>query len=338
MGRAGRGGGGGGRSSGGHSSSSRSFSSHRSGSASSGNRARGGGSRPDYGWSGSHNYYGGWGGHGYNGGWTPRKTVIIHTGSRQSAPAGGTDDFGRGLRIVAAVVLIVTLLMVLSAVSSWSAVPDSSYNREKLESGIPYQSDCIVDELDWFDNASKTGRQLQNFYDQTGIQPFIVLKAYDATLISDGDKEQYALDWYDTHIDNEATLLFMYFAEQDSDYDVGYMMLVNGKLVSSVMDSEAFEIFWAYTDKYWYSDLDTDEMFVEIFDNTARRIMQKTTTGADVGKTFLIVAGILAVCGLGIYFYKLKKKKDAQEAKQVEEILKTPLSTLEEDETLKKYE
>ena len=73
---------------------------------------------------------------------------------------------------------------------------------------------------------------------------------------SDSQKEEYARQLYEENIDNESTFLYVYFAkenESESD-DPGYMCYVNGIQVSSVMDAEALDIFWAYLDKYWYTD------------------------------------------------------------------------------------
>ena len=123
----------------------------------------------------------------------------------------------------------------------------------------------------------------------------------------------------------------MYFAEPDTDNDVGYMAYVNGKQVSSVMDSEAIEIFWAYVDKYWYSDMSTDDMFTTIFTKTADRIMTKSTTAADVGNNAVKVIGIIVVM-------VLRRKHKAEEAKETEKILNTPLNgDSEADDLLKKY-
>ncbi len=328
MGRAGRGGGGGGRSFSGH-SISRGTSSHRPSGGRAGSNRSGSGRPPNYAWGGSS----------LSGGWVPRRRVAGR-GTIYGAYRSGTVPAGSGGSgaVIVLVVFVILMFLVAMAAASGGSVPASTYAREKLENGRAFDNDCIVDELGWFDNESRTERQLQDFFDKTGVQPYIVLRAYDANLTMDEEKDAFAQEWYDQNLDNECSLLFMYFAERNADLVVGYMVLVNGKQVSSVMDSEAIEIFWAYVDTHWYSDLSTDEMFLEIFDDTAGRIMQKTTTAADVWKTALIVGGVVAVCCLGIYFYKLKKKKDKEEDERTRRILETPLGDLAEDETLKKYE
>lgn len=326
MGRAGAGGGGGGHSGGGH-SSSRSSGGHHVSSGSSGRRAGGGGSS----YSGRSSYGGGG---FYGGGFYPRpprrSTVIVSHGGSFNA-------------VISLIIFVVILIAAFggfpsSNSSSTKSVPKSTQNRERLESGVGYDNNCIVDNIGWFDNVTKTEKSIKKFYDKTGVQPYIVLNAYDSTLLTDTAKEEYAKKWYDEHIKNESTFLYMYFAEPDTDNDVGYMAYVNGKQVSSVMDSEAIEIFWAYVDKYWYSDMSTDDMFITIFTKTADRIMTKSTTAADVGNNAVKVLGVIVVFAGIIVVMVIRRKHKAEEAKETEKILNTPLNgDSEADDLLKKY-
>lgn len=326
MGRAGAGGGGGGHSGGGH-SSSRSSGGHHVSSGSSGRRA--GGGRSSY---SGHSSYGG--GRFYGGGFYPRpprrSTVIVSHGGSFNA-------------VISLIIFVVVLIAAFggfpsSNSSSTKSVPKSTQNRERLESGVGYDNNCIVDNIGWFDNVTKTEKSIKQFYDKTGVQPYIVLNAYDSTLLTDTAKEEYAKKWYDEHIKNESTFLYMYFAEPDTDNDVGYMAYVNGKQVPSVMDSEAIEIFWAYVDKYWYSDMSTDDMFTTIFTKTADRIMTKSTTAADVGNNAIKVIGVIIVFAGIIVVMVLRRKHKAEEAKETEKILNTPLNgDSEADDLLKKY-
>ena len=332
MGRAGAGSGGGGHSGGGH-SSGRSSGGHRVSSGSSGRRAGGGGSNRSSYSSGS---FGGpsRGGGFYGGGFYPRpprlSTVIVSN--------GGGFNFIIVLIIFIAIFYSVFGGFLSSNSSSTKSIPKSTQNRERLESGVGYDNNCIIDNIGWFDNVTKTEKSIKKFYDKTGVQPYIVLNAYDNTLLTDTAKEEYAKKWYDENIKNESTFLYMYFAEPDTDNDVGYMAYVNGKQVSSVMDSEAIEIFWAYVDKYWYSDMSTDDMFTTIFTKTADRIMTKSTTAADVGNNAVKVIGVIVVFAGIIVVMVIRRKHKAEEAKETEKILNTPLNgDSEADDLLKKY-
>ena len=193
----------------------------------------------------------------------------------RSSPSGALSS-------LVVVVVVLTVLYALLSVfftsfmsfsSRDSSMPANTRTRDRLNAGISFDSNCIVDELDWFDSVSRAGSKLKPFYDKTGVQPYIVLLKYHPELTTDSQKEDYALDYYEDNIDNEATFLYMYFAEEDQDNDVGYMCYVNGTQVDSVMDAEAIEIFWGYIDKYWYDDMSTDELFEKTFTKTAETIM-----------------------------------------------------------------
>lgn len=234
------------------------------------------------------------------------------------------------------VVLIVAMLVALASIGSNSA-PSSTVNREKLETGIGFQNDCIVDEINWFDNVPQTSRRLQDFFNATGVQPYIVLKDYDASLTTDEAKEEYANKWYEENIGNEATFLYFYFAEEDVDNDVGYMVYVSGTEIGPVMDSEAIDIFWSYLDSYWYSDMSTDDLFVTTFNKTANRIMDKSTTAADVGKYAVIFFGIGITGVIVLVIMKTKRKHDKEKAEETERILNTPLGNTSLDDLADKY-
>lgn len=270
----------------------------------------------------------------YGGGFYPRP------------PIRNTVFIGRGGGINTIISIIIFIVVLVTAFggfpssksSSTKNIPKNTQNRERLESGVGYDNNCIVDNIGWFDNVTKTEKSIKKFYDKTGVQPYIVLNAYDSTLLTDTAKEEYAKKWYDEHIKNESTFLYMYFAEPDADNDVGYMAYVNGKQVSSVMDSEAIEIFWAYVDKYWYSDMSTDDMFTTIFTKTADRIMTKSTTAADVGNNVVKIIGVIVVFAGIIVVMVIRRKHKAEEAKETEKILNTPLNgDSEADDLLKKY-
>lgn len=329
MGRAGGGrSGGGSRSSGGR-SSSRSSGGHRVSSSRSSSSSRRAGSGSGFGGGfrsspsrgfGHHSpppprHYGGYG--GFHRPRTYHHTTVYAGGSRSLAST-----------IVSIVIIIFVMIMLFSMVGGGigSSIPASTINREKVNTGVAFQNNCIMDELGWFDNESRTSKELQYFYNKTGIQPFIYLKAYDPSLVTDDQKLEYAEQWYEENIDNEGTFLYMYFAEEDTDNDVGYMTYVNGYEITTVMDAEAVDIFWAYIDSSWYSDKSTDDLFIDAFNDTADRIMDKSTTGADVGKWAVIFIGGAVILVLVIKVMKTKRKHEKEKNEETERILNTPLS------------
>lgn len=245
-----------------------------------------------------------------------------------------SSSSGLGTLIACLIVFAVVIFSFFMIASDDSDVT-STINREKIENPIPYDNNCIKDELGYVENTSKLSKNLKNFYNKTGIQPYIYLKSYDEALTSDSQKDNYAQNWYEQNIDNEDTFLFVYYEDQDPN-EIGYMAYVNGKQVTSVMDSEAVNIFWNYIDRYWTDDsLSTVEVFTKTFNSTANTIMEKSTTSNDIIKIICIIVGIIIVIGGIIYILRMKFKRDKEKAKETVEILKTPLD--KSDELRDKY-
>ncbi|RGF58589.1 hypothetical protein DWZ88_08410 [Coprobacillus sp. AF36-10BH] len=237
--------------------------------------------------------------------------------------------------MIACLIVFAVVIFSFFMIASDGSDVTSTINREKIENPIPYDNNCIKDELGYVENTSKLSKNLKNFYNKTGIQPYIYLKSYDETLTSDSQKDNYAQNWYEQNIDNEDTFLFVYYEDQDPN-EIGYMAYVNGKQVTSVMDSEAVNIFWNYIDRYWTDDsLSTVEVFTKTFNSTANTIMEKSTTSNDIIKIICIIVGIIIVIGGIIYILRMKFKRDKEKAKETVEILKTPLD--KSDELRDKY-
>lgn len=239
--------------------------------------------------------------------------------------------------ILVAILVFVLILMMPSCSSDHSVAPQSTYNRERIDSGLAFNADCIDDQLGWFNNTASAGKRLKTFYDKTGIQPYIVFAKYNPKLQTDAQKQQWAQQWYDDHIDNEYTMLFVYFAEQNTDNDVGYMTVVDGKRIASVMDSQALDIFWSYIDHYWYSDASTDDAVVSAFDATADRIMTRTTTQHDVMRWIIIGIIIIAVLVLVIIAIRMILRRRREHEQYVERMVTTPLEQAA-DPVLEKYD
>lgn len=300
---------GGGGSSGGH-SSGRSSGGHYVGSSGRNSRPMGSGSlfrsggSPGGGWGppppGDGFHYGGYGGY-----YPPRRSSSI----------GGI--------LTAIFFLFVFIFVFVSSFSNDKQV--STKNREKIENPVAYTNDCVKDEIGYVEDVSALSRNLQNFYNKTGIQPYIYLKAYDASLSTDAEKKDYAKDWYDKNIDNEDTFLYVYFEGADPD-EVGYMAYVNGKEVTSVMDAEAVSIFWNYIDRYWTDgSLTMVQVFTKTFDSTAKTIMTKSTTGKDLAKKGILFGTVLVGAVAVIVILRMHYKRQKEKAQETIDILNTPL-------------
>lgn len=356
MGRAG--GGGGGHSGGGHFSSHHSGGGHRvSSNSRSSNSFSGGRSSQNRSFNGNHNS-------------ENRTYVNVNNYSGRNRRYGSSyhgggsgGSFGSMVGIIVFILLMIVILSMFSGISSSSdgkngGITVSTYNREKLDSGYSFESDCIEDQVNWLQNEKKVGKELKEFYEKTGVQPYIVLlkendevKALNDEAKSSTNEEKiyadYAEQIFAQFAPNEATFMYIYFQDEENEKhgQDGYMYCVTGKQASAVMDSEARDIFWDYLDAHWFSDMTEDELFVETFNKTASRIMTITTTGKDVAKTVAIgsTIAIIAIVG-GVAVVKIVKSNNKRKEKEAEErakILTTPMSTLVDEElkeTAKKYE
>jgi len=146
-----------------------------------------------------------------------------------------------------------------------------------LERNLPenaFNSGCVVDELGWFDDVKSAGESLKFVYDKLGIQPYVVFRKYDANLKTDKDKVQFCVDWYKANITNEDTFLLMYFAEKESDNDIGYTVYYSG--MNAEVSSEKFRgILEEGLNEYWFTELSTDKVIEYAFQYTCNRIAIK---------------------------------------------------------------
>lgn len=217
-------------------------------------------------------------------------------------------------------------------------IPVSTYQRTPLQGGS-YDEDCVRDEIGWIGSseAATLGRDLRYFWEKTGVQPYIVLLDYDEELTDEAAQYSYADAYFAEEIDSEDALLLMYFNDAPGDAGGwGDWQAVKGHQVDAVMDDEAMTILWAYLDRYWYGDYSEAEVFANTLRDTADRIMQRTTTRADILKWVLIVVLIVVVIVGILLIMRTRRKHKAEENAETERILNTPLEDIE-DPTLEKY-
>ena len=248
---------------------------------------------------------------------------------RQHSYNGHGREYGRRPSVFSYILAFIVILIILFFVlgkQSKAGYLSGTIVRTKLESVSGFDSNCVTDELDWVDNVSKTESRLKEFYQKTGVQPYILLRDYDPSLTTDSEKETWAVNYYDKHIDREDAFLFVYFAEEDTDNDVGYMAYVNGLMTSSVMDSQAVEIFWNNIDKYWYTNMSTDDVLVSAFVDTGKTIMKSPTNGWDILKIFLIIVGIIIVLIIILAMIIIKAQRAKQKAEEDQRILETDIN------------
>jgi hypothetical protein len=223
-----------------------------------------------------------------------------------------------GVFITFIVVIAITISILGSCVSNGynNNSVTKSVTREKLKTSGSFDSNCIIDELDWFDDVKSAEKDLKTFYDKTGVQPYVMLKEYDSSLIDDYSLDEYSYDYYVDNIVNEDSFLFVYIDGANGDF--GNYMYVVGDNAAAVMDDTAIDIFFDYIDDYWDDgNISTDDMFVNAFNNTATRIMGNSdsssssstkTKKSGVWKFVLIAIAIIAAVLLANKYKKREEK------------------------------
>ncbi|RIE05678.1 hypothetical protein [Candidatus Cryosericum terrychapinii] len=374
----GRGGGSGGRSSGGSGGGSRSSGGRSSGSTS-GGRSSGsfGGSSggPSFGSRRSGDSSGGRSGGGFGGpfggGFGSRRSGDSFGGgfggffgggpagpslgnSRPSGvPFGGGRSYGGGRsRGCGCLTLIVVLIVIGIAIAAITAshsgsvsnssggsteIMKSTVARKALPRGSVNETGYYTDQLGWIDNQTQLLAGLKHFYQKTGVQPYLyitdTINGSHSPTASDLDKAANSL--YDKLFTDEAHLLLVFF-----EYDNSYMdRYVCGTQAKTVIDNEAANILLDYVDRYYYdSNLSEGAFFSKAFSDAADRIMEVTRS------PWIIVFVVLGVVVLMIIMFAWWRRAINQknlEAKQTEEMLKTPLEKFgdtEAEELTKKYE
>lgn len=306
MGRSG-GGGGGGHSGGfSHSSGSRGFSrsggsSSRSGAGSSG---RSGGSfgssygRTSY---SRHYHYG------------PSYGV-----TRVYSPGGGGGVMAMLMTVFVVFILAVAIIMLANS----SSGTQSTIQREKLSNPDAWVGSCIVDELGWMNNnGSKAKKGMHEFWEETGVQPYIALTNQTSDTDTDAEREAWAQEYFDTHC-SSTSFLYVYFETGNSSIK-GPDVVWWGPAAASVLDDEAVGIFLNYLDSDWdtWDADDTDGMFQHIYSKTADTIMKVSTTGKDIMKWFIIAVVVVVVIAGVIVIMNKKRKAERERAEETERIL-----------------
>ena len=245
--------------------------------------------------------------------------------------------------LFACIFLITSVFSAITgSISSHSSVnAKSTIVREKLDSGEAWKSDCVVDEMGWLKSEKNTASELKEFWEDTGVQPYIYLKDYDAALATEGDREEWCAEYYDANFNREDVFMFVYFAADQQDaYNqegVGNYYYYYGDDVATVMDDEAVDILLNYLNANWDNlDLTWDQVFYEAFQSTGNAIMHVSTTGKDLVKWFLAAAAAAAAGITGVSLVKQRNKRKKEEAEENERILNTPIDDMIKDEAEKK--
>ncbi len=276
----------------------------------------------------SRNYYGG------------------NTRPPQRYSSGGPGMGGVGCGGCLTIVVIIFILLIFfymmqpsyfSDISTSGEITKSTVEREALPKGSVNETGYYTDELGWIKKSSTLLAGMKNFYQETGVQPYLYLTdtVNGSHYPSTAELDAFANSLYDQLFTDEAHILLVFF-EFNGQYMDRY---VCGTQAKTVIDSEAADILLDYVDKYYYdSSLSEDELFSKAFDEAATRIM---TVTKSPWIPVLVVFGVALILFILFRWWISKKQKDKEEAEQLQKTLSTPLEKFGDKETedlAKQYE
>ncbi len=194
-----------------------------------------------------------------------------------------------------------------------------------------------TDELDWIQNSTKLTVGMKNFYQKTGVQPYLYITGNINGSLNptEGQVKDFAFAKYDQLFSDEAHLLLIFFEPRPSDYSTWY---VAGNQAKTVLDDEAMDILLDYVDRY-YPDLSLseEEFFSKSFNDAGKDIMK---VYRSPWISVFIVLGIVIIIIIGFSWWQKAKDQKNREAEATKRILETPLDTFGDDKAkdlAKKY-
>lgn len=319
-------------------------------------RSSGGGGHSGGGFGGGHSS-GGFSGRGRNsgsgfnrpGGGTPPRGgfysrpprhyhsgIHVHVGRPMYGPPIGGS--GGGLGAVIILFIIMFILIMFSGKISNNGVPQNTKQRTAL-SGVAHKTEWYTDNIGWITNKGTLVNGLEEFYNQTGIQPYVLFVSYSPDYWN-GDNinvdaaQKYLEKVYDNIFKDEAHFIFAYFEcknDTKSEMD-GEFRYLSGYSADTIMDDEAIKILWGYFNKNYYNtSLSIEEMISNTFSQTAKSIMSAPTNGWDFAKVLVGVIGIIIVVFIIYKILKNKNKREKEKEEYTKQILNQPLDTFGND-------
>lgn len=283
------------------------------------------------GFGGGHSSIGG--GHsGFSGGY--HHSPVFYSYGRRPIRYYGSGGSGCGTFLTVFFIIII-LISIFSAIDknsnsmSSTTIVRSTEKREKLDRRyVNYSNTWYDDELGWIGrNNAVMVNGLENFYEKTGVQPYVALLKYRQYDVS---YEEFTNQLYSELFTDEGHMLFVYFACEYDEPEVmdGDWYYVVGTSAETVIDSEAKAIFESYLKQaYNNTSLDIDELFSQAFSKSGKAIMKGPIYIRYVVIIIIAIVATVAVIFLLIKWWKARIAQKNKEQEDLERILSRPLET-----------
>lgn len=146
--------------------------------------------------------------------------------------------------------------------------------RHKVEkySGTEYYDNCVFDNAAQVPDMAGLKHSLKEFYETTGIQPYVLLPGYMKTINSQEEADEYSENFFKESITEQCSILFVYYPNYEKS-EMGYYSLVIGNSVDEELQDDFKEVFLEEAEKcilnYNYS---MGDAVSEMFLNTAEEL------------------------------------------------------------------
>ena len=272
----------------------------------------------------------------------PRRTVHVSRPGRVVYQNGGCLS-----NVVGWIILAIFLIFLFGYLLT-PATPDYGYSdgtriestveREPLPAGSVNETGYYTDNLGWINRSTVLTGGMKDFYQETGVQPYLYLASEDEVL-EYGSLQTLAETMYDELFTDEAHFLFAYTENAAYEWEIWF---VTGSQATAVIDTEAEEIIYQHFIRYYESDLSVEEFFAKIFEDSGKLMMKEITNGFDVAKTALLVVGGIGIVGIVVYGINKNRKIKLEEQKEqnefTEKMMNVPLEKFSEAQTDKELE
>jgi hypothetical protein len=268
------------------------------------------------------------------------QSTISNTTTTTQSGKKNSGCLGVVLTITIWIVLISFFFSLVGGVSTQNGdyITKSTINRKKLHLNVSDKEGYFTDECGWIRNRAELEKGLKQFYNSTGVMPYIYIINNVAGDYNPSSQklEQFVESAYEKLFDDEGHILLLFW-----DYGGAYeYVLWLGADTIPLMDSEACDILFDYLDYYYYYAETEEAFFADAFAKAGKHMMQVTRSPIY----YIMIVGVV---GLGIFacymIWKKRQEKEAARKKRAEEILNTPLEKFGTngdviDDLEKKYE
>ncbi|MDR1482665.1 MAG: hypothetical protein LBI74_08580 [Synergistaceae bacterium] len=245
---------------------------------------------------------------------------------------GGWNLLWRYRRLLVFLFIIIVLANLVNYAGSGS-VTGSSYQRTPLPAGIVNETAYIRDDANWLVRENSVTNSMRNFFKATGVQPYLwITEEINGSRDASWEEIETAMSaLYREQFTDEGHLILLFYEPSEGVYKTAYLA---GSAAKTVIDDEASRIILDYFDKYYYSNLEEDQYFATVFDESAERIMH---VSFGMKHVVLLIGGLIALfilyraTAMILRHRRLKRQQDI-------DILNADVSKMGDDEAERRAE